>query len=157
MDHMVLGVDPGKTGAGALINPISNTLEAHFQFKALGIQGFVGWVSILKDLCPKLYAVVEDVHSMPKQGVVSTFTFGKSYGEILGVLYASEIRVVPVKPAVWKGRLGLSSDKMDSVVLAQKIFSKQKEVFTKKTEAIAEAALLAHYGALLKRSLEIGK
>lgn len=154
---MVLGIDPGKTGAGALICPISNTLTAHFSFKALGIHGFVGWLSTLQEFSPKFYAVIEDVHAMPGQGVVSMFSFGKSYGEILGALYSHEIRVIPVKPAVWKGRLGLSRDKMDSVRLAQNIFSKQKDLFTKKTEAIAEAALIAHYGVLLKRSLEIGK
>ncbi|HNA61479.1 MAG TPA: hypothetical protein PKW79_00175 [Rhabdochlamydiaceae bacterium] len=154
---MVLGIDPGKTGAGALINPISNDLTAHISFKAMGMIGFAGWLGIVCELNPKLYAVVEEVHAMPGQGVVSMFNFGKVYGEVLGILYANHVPVVKVAPPVWKGRLGLSRNKMDSVVLAQKIFSKQKDIFTKKNEAIAEAALIAHYGALLKRSLEIGK
>lgn len=48
------------------------------------------------------HAFVEKVHSMPKQGVSSSFKFGQNYGTILGVLGAGRISTTLVTPQRWK-------------------------------------------------------
>ena len=52
-------------------------------------------------------AVVELVHSMPNQGVASTFKFGESFGMLLGLMTASNIPYVKVRPSVWCKEFGL--------------------------------------------------
>ena len=52
---------------------------------------------------PGPFAVVERVHSMPRQGEASTFSFGCSFGVVLGVLGAMGIPFELVAPKVWKG------------------------------------------------------
>jgi crossover junction endodeoxyribonuclease RuvC len=47
-------------------------------------------------------AAVESVHSMPKQGVASAFTFGKGYGKILGILEAYAIPLEEPTPQQWQ-------------------------------------------------------
>ena len=46
--------------------------------------------------------VVENVHSMPKQGVASTFNFGRGVGIIHGVAGALRLPVTLVTPSQWK-------------------------------------------------------
>ncbi len=48
------------------------------------------------------FAAVERVHSMPGQGVASTFTFGLGYGRVLGALEALGVPTVLVEPRAWK-------------------------------------------------------
>ena len=50
---------------------------------------------------PAAVAFLEVVHSMPKQGVVSTFKFGQSYGNLEAFLTAAEIPFERVTPSVW--------------------------------------------------------
>jgi hypothetical protein len=92
-------------------------------------------------------AVIEHVHAMPNQGVVSMFRFGEGYGMLLGVLAALGLRTIKIKPAVWKSALNLSSDKAASLKLASELWHPFcKEFSIKKNDGLAEAALLAYYG-----------
>ena len=54
------------------------------------------------DLTKASDIVVEEVHSMPNQGVKSMFSFGRVYGEILGALQAFRIPYRGVKPLRWQ-------------------------------------------------------
>jgi crossover junction endodeoxyribonuclease RuvC len=47
-------------------------------------------------------AIIEQVHAMPGQGVVSMFSFGENYGKVLGVLEALFIPYEIVSPMKWK-------------------------------------------------------
>ena len=46
-------------------------------------------------------AIIEKVHSMPKQGVVSTFKFGNNFGQWQGILSAMGIPYEEVTPQKW--------------------------------------------------------
>jgi crossover junction endodeoxyribonuclease RuvC len=110
-------------------------LEAlHFQWAALK----------MKVVC----AVVEKVHSMPGQGVSSTFRFGQAYGQMEGILVSLGIKVVDVEPAVWKSLLCLKPmDKDDSRRLASEWFPDMRGAWRyKKDHNLAEAALIARFG-----------
>ena len=54
-------------------------------------------------------AMIEQVHSMPKQGVASSFKFGRHYGFLLGVLTALGIPYQTVTPQKWQKAMGCLS------------------------------------------------
>ena len=56
-------------------------------------------------------AVIENVHSMPGQGVASTFKFGMGTGIIHGVCGALRLPMALVAPTSWKSYFHLKADK----------------------------------------------
>ncbi len=92
---------------------------------------------------------LETPHSLPNDGHVGAFRFGKACGVIDGILGTLGLQVVPAMPHVWKKRLNLSSSKESSLKLARETFSKiphaQEYFKNKKDHDRAEAALLAWY------------
>lgn len=98
--------------------------------------------------------VIEDVTAMTGlESAASSFKFGQTKGLITGIIYGlfphTPIRFF--KPAVWKGSMGLSSDKQQSLDAAKKQWKHQADIFfrRKKDEGRAEACLLALCGASL--------
>jgi crossover junction endodeoxyribonuclease RuvC len=88
--------------------------------------------------------VVETVHSMPKQGVASSFKFGVAYGG--AVALAERLNCVwhMVTPQVWKKALKLDSDKNKSSALARELWP-YAPLFRKKDNGRAEALLMAYW------------
>ena len=82
---------------------------------------------------------------MPRQGVTSSFQFGRSFGALEALAYLLSKRVDYVAPAVWKKYLGIGPAKQDSLDMARLKFG-NKEVWEKKSnDGIAEASLLGLY------------
>ena len=88
-------------------------------------------------------ATIENVHAMPKQGVTSSFTFGKNFGFLIGLLTACCIPYKFVTPQKWqKGMQCMTKgDKNISKAAAQRLWPKIKI-----THAIADSLLIAEYG-----------
>lgn len=136
-----LGIDPGQSGG----------ISAHHGSQVMAF-GFTNKTpmdiyKIIKLLRVKnCVAMIEKVHSMPKQGVASSFTFGKGYGFLLGCLTALEIPFEYVSPQKWQKYLGCltKGDKNISKQKAQELFPSLKI-----THAIADALLIGEY---LKRT-----
>ena len=131
-----IGIDPGSSGAVAAIDEnrhvvrlIKNDTTERDLYAA-----FCDWETA------ELSAVIEAVHSMPKQGVASSFKFGTSYGLLRGFLIASCIPFVAVSPQRWQKRLGCLTHGDKNV---SKQFSQQLFPSTKITHATADALLLA--------------
>ena len=106
-----IGVDPGKNGGLAWIKD-SGKAEA----ERLNIETLASRLRVITgngSIPSKCY--VERVHSMPKQGVASTFSFGTNYGFILGVLTAVGVNYELVQPSVWKKAMGVTADKRTSI------------------------------------------
>jgi crossover junction endodeoxyribonuclease RuvC len=87
---------------------------------------------------------------MPHQGVTSMFSFGQSYGFILGVLTAFGIGYQLVPPGTWKREHGLlHTQKQDSVAVAKRLFPGVSLLPTercrKESDGMAEALLIAEY------------
>lgn len=138
-----IGIDVGKNGGYAVIYPNNIVVEAWDN------EGFVEEmhnVALSDELC---VACVEHVGAMPKQGVSSMFSFGKSAGFIEGVLRANMIPFQLVKPKEWKKEFGLNSDKAKSIEVAQRLFPKVNLLATprckKPHDGMAEALLMAEY------------
>ncbi len=150
--HYILGIDPGTSGAWALLAPDSGVVHVydfplmeHFGHNVIDYKILSAQMGAFKDQIQ--LAVIEDVHSMPMQGVASTFSFGVSKGVVLGLAASFMIPIYTPPPAIWKMNLGLTKDKQDSFNLATKLFPDYSHHWTKKSDdGKAEALLLAHFG-----------
>lgn len=154
------GVDPGLSGAIALLEPASGdlivfdmpthelkrgkTAKRHIDVYQLGTFFDLHASSIIR-------AVVENPHSMPGQGVSSSFAFGFNCGVAQMALAANMVSMVLVPPAVWKRHMGLSADKDASRALASRLLPKHSGKWARaKDDGRAEAALLAIYGSKMQ-------
>lgn len=98
-----IGIDVGSKGSLCVLEDLK--LKTLIPFKSIK--------SYLKELLTarKVYALghlsiyVESVHSMPKQGVKSMFSFGQRFGEIIGVLEAYDLCYNLVSPQQWQKTL----------------------------------------------------
>jgi hypothetical protein len=147
---IVAGIDPGLHGAIAVLNEAGDCDTIHMPVMGdkLVIDGgaVARW---LGERSPNL-VVIERAQAMPehlqkrKQGAASTFRFGQTYGQLLGVLQASAFPYRIVGAADWKRALHLSRDKELSRRRAIELLPLAGEQFQlKKDEARAEAALIA--------------
>ena len=138
----IVGIDPGATGAIAMIQPMVEVWDMPATPHDLA--------TLMRTFDANTTRVyVEEVHSMPGQGVASTFKFGKGYGEILGVLATLGLGYRAISPAVWKRAMGLvGKDKGESRRRAQALFP-AAVLDRVKDHGRAEALLLAEYGRRL--------
>lgn len=151
----ILGVDPGITGAMALLCVRTGTIKEVFDIpthpsgiknrKTVHITKLAIKIGAYADEIA--FCVIEDVHSTPNDGPVGAFAFGKSTGILLGVIGSYMIPIYPVSPLAWKSCFGLSRDKNESRALAAKKFPLSAEAFSlKKDHGKSEAVLLAEFG-----------
>ena len=147
-----IGIDPGQKGGIAILR-YGGDLEAFpmpMAGKEIDVSALVFRLSGVSKLENKL-AIVEKVHSMPKQGVASSFKFGKLYGCILGVLGALFIPIKLVTPQAWKKEIlaGTKKDKdaaIDYVSMRYPNFSLIPVRYRKPHDGMADAICLAEYG-----------
>ena len=89
---------------------------------------------------------IEKVHSMPKQGVKSTFTFGMNYGIWIGALRTLDIDFIKVQAKQWQGHYEIPSNiayydrKKELKEIAIELFPNQRV-----TMYICDALLIANY------------
>lgn len=131
----IIGIDPGQSGGIAI-----STGDNMYAYKMPETEKDI--VELLLTY-PTKAIFLESVHSMPKQGVASTFKFGKAYGFLRGVITALEIPLYDVTPQKWQKSLGCLSKGNKNVTKqkAQQLFPKLKI-----THATADACLIAEYG-----------
>ena len=91
--------------------------------------------------------MIEQVHSMPGQGVSSTFKFGKNFGIAIGVVNALHLPLHRVTPQKWKQQFQLTGkDKDASRHLATEFWPDMAEEWRfKKLNGISDAALIAEF------------
>lgn len=135
-----IGVDPGASGAIVVLN------------RGLELRGLIRNSETEADIAAfvrsqahdvyKPFAYIERVHSMPKQGVASSFKFGQSYGFLRGLLIACGIPFEEISPVKWQTEMKCRSggDKNVTKARAQQLFPDVKV-----THANADALLLAEY------------
>ena len=147
---MILGIDPGKSGAVAVLGHDGALVAVHDMPIVGPIVSAVLLDELVHDYVDPLHdgpsgtAVIEDVHAMPKQGVTSSFSFGRSLGVAEGVLAGNGYSLRYVSPAKWKKALGLTSDKGVSRRRAIEVWPNRASWFARvKDDGRAEAALIA--------------
>jgi len=149
---IVLGVDPGRTGGLAVVDSLSGELIDAIEMPVLEVRKKVtldaaragDW---LEQMAPDI-GVVELVNAMPRQGVASSFQFGRMFGAAEALVGNWTLRQDYVTPTVWKGKMGLSSNKNASRDLATRLFGRKAGDWHWKLvrqDGVAEAALIALY------------
>lgn len=150
----VIGIDPGLSGAIAVLDTEMNDLVTVFDMPLSRIKGrkdVLDGYSLNLMLSPFMsrthFVIIEEVNAMPKQGVVSTFRFGFVTGIVHGIVASYLTEIKTVKPSIWKILMNLTHDKDHSRNSAIKIFPPHSQLFSrKKDDGRAEAALLAVFG-----------
>jgi len=161
---IVLGIDPGLTGALAFMENETAQLVALYDFplnqRKVGkrMQRRVAWQRLLSPemrvlLLDTDQAFIEDVHAMPGQGVSSSFNFGRTVGGTEATMAAFSIPVTFVTPQAWQKRAGVVGGKSSSRARAMELFPEWAERFTRvKDDGRADAALIA-YAAFHKETM----
>lgn len=138
----IVGVDPGLTGAMALLE--DGKLQDLCPMPVLGkrVQGNQV-ADILRCWEPDV-VVVEDIHAMPR-GAIASFSLGWSCGVVVGVVQTLQYPLIRIRPNAWKKEMGLTGkSKDDSRLLATEMWPHWAERFRlKKDDGKAEAALIA--------------
>lgn len=153
---MIIGIDPGLSGAMAWLNDRGHIISVYdMPTMAYGKTGRkqVNAAELARlfrmhgnaDDLKRYIAIVEQVSAFPGQGVCSMFSFGQSFGVILGVLGALEVPYITVAPKTWKKFYGLGKDKEEARAKAIQCFPTWS-LPRKKDAGRAEAMLLARFG-----------
>ena len=152
MANVVLGIDPGLSGAIAALHMDSGKLISVFDMPTFERRGSKKAVREINDqeltnlivaMAPS-FGVIEAVSAMPGQGVTSMFRMGAAFGTAKGVMAGLGIPFVAVHPATWKKGMKLSGDKALSRQMATRQWPDMSKSFARvKDDGRAEAALLA--------------
>ena len=133
-----IGIDPGKSGSIAFVCEESAwTIPTSSTDRDL-IDAIVD-----ADCEDKIaFALIEQVSSSPQMGVVSAFTFGRSYGSLEMLLSACNVPFERITPAKWQDAMKCRTggDKNISKRRAQELFPTIKV-----THKNADALLLAEH------------
>jgi crossover junction endodeoxyribonuclease RuvC len=147
---LILGVDPGITGAFALLAADGSLIAV--QDLPVIRHGRLAWIdaealtSRLMELRAgrELHAMVEGVHAMPRNGSQAAFSQGATLGSILAALQVLQARIELVTPQSWKRTYNLSSEKSLSLDRARLLFP-DADLDRKRDHNRAEAILIAQY------------
>lgn len=144
-----LGIDPGMSGAIAIIDRNHQNLVHTIEYKKQP-EKEIGFLVAEKASFVR-FACLEAVHAFPGQGVSTTFTFGANFGFYRGLLAALQIEYALVSPMKWQRTLGCLTrgDKNVTKMLARELFPTAKV-----THQNADAILLAHYCVRLYGGLD---
>jgi crossover junction endodeoxyribonuclease RuvC len=151
---IVAGIDPGLSGATALINTAHADQVQVFDMPTLTLprggkaKREIDAHALARILAQPIdHCFVEQVNSMPGQGVSSTFAFGKCLGMVIGILAALNVPMTLAVPRRWKAAMRVPAAKDGARARACQLLPKAAHFWLrKKDDGRAEAALLALYG-----------
>ena len=180
---LILGIDPGVNGGMALVDygkgelglvdsgPLTyvdsvgglgkKTLDVGKFLADLRTISLWGSRALLSESEAELIGpgveqvVIEAVQGRPGQNLANSMAGAYNFGKLVAIV-ETFFRMKPyIAPAnIWKPDLGLTSDKGQSVALANELFRSPEAWPRKKDEGIAEAALIAYWRARRLRTME---
>jgi hypothetical protein len=156
-----IGVDPGLSGAISIFKdnkyivfpmPTTKRILRKKTRRDMDIQKLVEIFDENIGFNSSVIAGIELVHSMPQQGVSSTFLFGRVSGIVEGCIGAFGYESYRITPQVWKRFYGdmKGLDRKEQKDMARSIASEiapyiKDEFKRKKDDGKAEALLIANY------------
>lgn len=149
----IIGVDPGLTGALALLSGSDFVAVVDMPTLRIGKRTVIDHYGVARIVDgwmggPKLTAWVEYVASSPQMGRASAFNFGQGFGVVIGVLAANFIPINMVTPPSWKTAMKARGEKDESRARAQTIWPAYSGLFSRvKDHGRADAALIGLYGS----------
>lgn len=148
-----IGIDPGITGGIVRIDG-DGMLEGYARTPAIKVGAkreydLPGMDEMLGDSSSGVVACIEKVGTLPRDGRVGAFSFGKGYGLWLGMLAARKIPYFEVPPQRWQAMMlaGLPrgpKTKLSAVQRSKSLFP-QLPLKVKADWGMADAALIAEY------------
>lgn len=149
---IILGCDPGLHGALAALSS-DGAVKAITDMPTLRLGG-KGRREVDPHALARIvydagagHAYVERVSAMPGQGVASMFSFGRSFGTLLGVLAAVGVPTTLATPQSWKKVLGIPAGKDGARARASQLLPAAAHHWPLvKHHGRAEAALIALHG-----------
>lgn len=156
MKKVCIGIDPGVSGAVAVVassySSVKNipTLKIRVNGKSrsiIDIYSLKRFVDVLAESFPGAVVYMEKVHSMPGQGVQSSFLFGEANGILHGMFAAKDFTIKFVRPQEWKANYPLlARQKKDASLLTARAIFPTVPLPLKKDHNKAEALLIANFG-----------
>ena len=147
-----IGIDPGLDGAVGVLCPNSKVETHRTPTLKVGSRRqlvVTEMVSIVLEsyFHNRTFAILENVHSMPGQGVASSFSFGRGFGFWEGILAAIGVPYQLVAPQTWKAAMlrDMPKDKNASKLQALRLWPELGRL----SDGEAEALLIAEYGRRL--------
>lgn len=139
---LILGIDPGRTGALAVLDTAELRVTTHDMPDTLaGLHALFLALPVVK------FAVIERPFYPPKIGVLTITKIAEALGELRSTLAWRDIPTFDVKPNVWKAALGVPADKAAARRRAGEFAPADAEQWRlAKHHGRAEAALIAWYG-----------
>lgn len=142
-----IGLDPGKKGAMAIMG-YSNTTGERYMMKIIPFDP-QEYIKTLKQFNGATVCI-EQVHSLPREGVKSVWSFGQTYGWLLGVLDAVGLSYQTVPPNLWKKDFSLlRTEKKQSIEVCKRLFPgielKRTDRSRNDDDNMADAALICEY------------
>jgi crossover junction endodeoxyribonuclease RuvC len=146
----IAGIDPGLNGAIAWFDSgrlagVDDlpTIEVRKGRRRIDANALA---TLVRNIAPA-HCYLEDVHSMPGDGKVQAFSFGRTAGVIEGVLAALKVPVTPCPPAQWKLALRVPAGKDGARARATQLLPGHSTLWQrKKDDGRAEAAMIGLYG-----------
>jgi len=149
MTKYVAGIDPGRTGAMAVLNSDMKIIDICDWFSADHVHDFIEG---LRGLCDIDMIILEKVHSMPKQGVKSVWTFAENFGMWQGLITAHGLPYQIVPPKQWMAGQITPSDHKDvkkrALTVCRRLYPDSKWFKLEKHHGRADAVLMARYAIL---------
>jgi crossover junction endodeoxyribonuclease RuvC len=171
-----IGIDPGLNGAVALIDEdvigqpglgyfvgvddtptmeVESNGKVRNKYNLIAMSALLGYFYESRGMSEqRVIVTLESVHSMPKQGVASSFTFGEGLGIWKGIIAARGFSLELPSPQRWKKAMmaDMGKDKDASRLKAIQLFPSMAPLLSrKKDDGRAEALLLAEYGRRLRK------
>jgi crossover junction endodeoxyribonuclease RuvC len=137
----IVGVDPGLTGALALLQDGELTDVVDMPVLDRRVQA-PEIVRLLQRWSPTV-VVVEEINAMPR-GSIASFSLGYSMGTLVAAVQTSSHPLARITPSEWKRIMRLTRDKNLSRRMATEMWPHKRDEFRlAKHDGRAEAALIA--------------
>ncbi len=156
MSRIFVGVDPGLKGGLVMIEDDGPPRLMTMPSVKVGTKTQIDeqcvrdWFSYCVVFKPNVIVTIELVHSMPKQGVVSTFNFGLGWGLVRGICCGLGLPYQLVRPQEWKKVMLKGHPKGSEYLVASRLWPdadwKRTPRCTIPHDGLVDAALIAEYG-----------
>jgi hypothetical protein len=153
MTAQILAIDPGLTGALALINkhdaaiydmPTIEITVAGNKRNRLDVHRFM---RMIVDFGHLDMVVLEELGVRPGQSAQSVSQTARGYGQIEGALTVLQRPVTYVRPQVWTKALGVGPDKGIHIERARALYPGLADKLLKSKDGRADALLIGHWYA----------
>ena len=148
-----VGIDPGLSGGLAALTPDGLQLRTMPVAMAgdrrfIDERALVDWLT--EHAIRGAQVFIESVHAMPKQGVVSMFTFGTGWGQVRGICAGLGLPYILVRPQEWQRVMLAGQPPGSEYLVASRLWPtadwRASERASKPHSGLVDAALIAEYG-----------